>query len=93
MQTLRRINLIILTIFSLTACSHNATQPIAKKRDAHMRQLFMNVNPCPSTGKIKGACPGYVVDHVIAIKRGGADSPYNMQWQSIEDGKQKDLWE
>jgi hypothetical protein len=34
--------------------------------------------------------PGYVVDHVVALKRGGADSPGNMQWQTIEDAKAKD---
>jgi hypothetical protein len=27
--------------------------------------------------------PGYVVDHVIPLKRGGADAPWNMQWQTI----------
>jgi hypothetical protein len=37
--------------------------------------------------------PGYVVDHVIALKRGGADDPSNMQWQTIAEGKAKDKWE
>jgi hypothetical protein len=31
-----------------------------------------------------------VVDHVIALKRGGADAPSNMQWQTIADAKAKD---
>jgi hypothetical protein len=26
--------------------------------------------------------PGYVVDHIVALKRGGADHPGNMQWQT-----------
>jgi hypothetical protein len=34
--------------------------------------------------------PGYVVDHVVALKRGGADSPANMQWQTKADAKAKD---
>lgn len=34
---------------------------------------------CPATGKSSGACPGYVVDHIKALKRGGADEPSNIQ--------------
>jgi hypothetical protein len=39
------------------------------------------------------ACPGYVVDHVVPLKRGGADNPGNMQWQTKEAGKAKDKTE
>lgn len=34
--------------------------------------------------------PGYVVDHIIPLARGGADDPSNMQWQTIEEAKLKD---
>ena len=37
--------------------------------------------------------PGYIIDHVIALKRGGADSPANMQWQTVVEAKAKDRWE
>jgi len=37
--------------------------------------------------------PGYVVDHVVALKHGGVDCPCNMQWQTVEDAKAKDKWE
>ena len=37
-----------------------------------------------------GACPGYVVDHVVPLKRGGADAPENMQWQTTAEAKAKD---
>jgi hypothetical protein len=30
---------------------------------------------------------------VIALKRGGADAPSNMQWQTKEAAKAKDKWE
>ena len=34
--------------------------------------------------------PGYVVDHIIALACGGADTPANMQWQTIAEGRAKD---
>ena len=37
--------------------------------------------------------PGYVVDHIIALKRGGPDVPSNMQWQTVAEAKAKDRWE
>jgi len=70
---------------SLRSSSHN--------RDPEDRRAFMHSHPCPSTGKTTGACPGYVVDHITALKRGGADAPWNMQWQTIDAAKAKDKWE
>ncbi len=54
---------------------------------------FKNEHPCPATGKSGGACPGYVIDHVKPLKRGGADSPSNMQWQTTAAAKAKDKTE
>ena len=54
------------------------------------RAAFERDNPCPSTGQPRGACPGYVVDHIVPLKRGGADLPSNMQWQTAQDAKDKD---
>ncbi len=34
--------------------------------------------------------PGYIIDHIIPLKRGGCDCPSNMQWQTIADAKAKD---
>jgi len=31
-----------------------------------------------------------VVDHVVPLKRGGADAPANMQWQTTAEAKAKD---
>jgi len=71
------------------------------KRDSHGRiarspkakSEFKKSHPCPSTSKSSGACPGYVIDHVTPLKRGGADRPGNMQWQTKEAAKQKDKTE
>jgi hypothetical protein len=46
----------------------------------------------PATGLSTGACPGYVIDHVVPLKRGGADSPENMQWQTIEERRRRIGW-
>jgi hypothetical protein len=57
------------------------------KRSEEAKKEFMKQSGYPH-GR-----PGYVVDHIIPLKRGGADSPSNMQWQTIEEAKQKDKWE
>lgn len=62
-------------------------------RSEHAKDDFKKKHPCPSTGKSSGACPGYVIDHVKPLKRGGADDPNNMQWQTKETAKQKDKTE
>lgn len=62
-------------------------------RSQHAKTEFKKSHPCPATGKSSGSCPGYVIDHVQALKRGGADAPSNLQWQTKEAAKQKDRWE
>ena len=63
------------------------------KRSAAAKDQFKRQQPCPSTGKSKGACPGYVIDHVVPLKRGGKDASENMQWQTKEAAKLKDRTE
>lgn len=65
------------------------------RRDSHGRiqrsdwakRIFMRM-----TGYPHGR-PGYVVDHIVPLKRGGDDMPCNMQWQTIAEAKAKDKWE
>ncbi len=61
---------------------------IARSQEA--KYQFKKMHPCPATGSSTGGCPGYVIDHVQPLKRGGADAPYNMQWQTKEDARAKD---
>jgi hypothetical protein len=44
----------------------------------------------PSTGKTSGPCPGYVIDHRVALKHGGLDDSGNMEWQTKAEAKAKD---
>lgn len=62
-------------------------------RSPAAKNAFKRANPCPSTGKATGACPGYVVDHVIALCVGGTDAPQNMAWQTTAAAKVKDRTE
>lgn len=62
-------------------------------RSSKAKGQFRHSHPCPSTGKTSGVCPGYVIDHVLALKRGGADSPRNMQWQTTQAARLKDGFE
>src|SRR5439155_22917630 len=58
--------------------SHSSTRAaVGVTRDSHgrikrsesARLAFEHHHPCPSTGKTSGACPGYVVDHIVPLKR------------------------
>lgn len=62
-------------------------------RSATQVKYFKQANPCPSTGKTSGSCPGYIVDHVIPLCNCGLDNPSNMQWQTTKDSKIKDKQE
>lgn len=59
-------------------------------RSKAARAEFQRQNPCPATGKSRGPCPGWVVDHVVPLACGGVDAPANMQWQTVAGGKAKD---
>jgi hypothetical protein len=61
-----------------------------RERSSAMRSAFQHRSPCPSTGYATGACPGYVIDHVVPLCANGADLPSNMQWQTVADAKRKD---
>src|SRR5438105_5969397 len=64
--------------------------PAPHRRSARAKAAFRKRVPCPSTGEYRGACPGWVVDHVVALKRCGKDAASNMAWRTVEDSKMKD---
>lgn len=74
--------LILLVITSL-----DATARI--DRDRAQVRAFRAENHCPATGRTRGACPGYHVDHITPLCAGGADKKENLQWLSKEDHRWK----
>jgi hypothetical protein len=57
---------------------------------------FMRLHPCPGgpdAGHTRGACQGYVRDHIIPLCKDGPDTVENMQWQTVAAGHAKDKWE
>jgi hypothetical protein len=62
-------------------------------RSSHAKTAFRKSNPCPATARSSGACPGYVIDHVVPLKRGGPDVAANMQWQTRAAAREKDRHE
>ena len=79
LQQRRRAQLETITIAARRHLASNAMHTADRTRSAHAKEAFRRSNPCPATGKTYGACPGYVVDRVQALKRGGAADPSNMQ--------------
>ena len=48
-------------------------------RSATARLDFRSYNPAQQPARPKGPCAGYVIDHIQAVKHGGADSSNNTQ--------------
>lgn len=80
-------------IFLIAALALSTGADARIKRSSVERHAFVRANACPATGAHRLPCPGYVVDHVIALACGGPDNQSNMQWQTIAEGKAKDRWE
>ncbi|MDD5176761.1 MAG: HNH endonuclease signature motif containing protein [Sterolibacterium sp.] len=62
----------------------------SQHRSTSTKNAFKRENPCPETGKPRGPCPGWIIDHVIPLDCGGPDTPANMQWQTVLEAKLKD---
>jgi hypothetical protein len=76
------------------ACMGLTTPAEARvKRSQSAKFEFKQQHPCPATGAHKGPCKGFVIDHINPLACGGQDSPSNMQWQTVAEGKAKDRLE
>ena len=77
---------IICALFLSASLQAHAKHP----RSSAVKAEFQRANPCPSTGQRRGACSGFVKDHVKPLCAGGTDSVDNLQWQSVAEAKIKD---
>lgn len=80
------------TLRSLLACTLAVALTgavAAPERSRTLRAEFQRQNPCPSTGKPRGACPGYQVDHREALICGGKDELPNLQWLRVAEHREK----
>lgn len=94
MQTLRlRAGAAIVGIAALLAATASNDTLARQQRSHRVIAEFKRAHPCPATGKTRSACPGFVIDHIIALACNGDDLPTNMQWQTTADAKAKDRWE
>ena len=80
-------------LFLLLALTLAPSSSAAAHRSRAVVNAFKRHHPCPANGNTKGSCPGYVVDHRIALCVGGADTPENMRWQRGDLAADKDRWE
>lgn len=66
-------------------CARDSKGHIVKPPSA--KDDFRQSNPCPSTGKTSGGCPGYEVAHKTPLSQGGLDAAVNLQWLSKDELK------
>src|SRR5882672_2562901 len=76
----------------VTSAKPPATKCESCPRDAHgkiQRSEVAKQDFMKQTGYPNGR-PGYVVDHITPLAKGGKDVPSNMQWQTIAAARAKD---
>jgi hypothetical protein len=85
----------VAVVFLILAGVLALAPPVAAKahRSGWARMAFREGHPCPSTGATRGSCPGWIVDHIEPICFGGADAPFNMQWEPLPESLDKDQLE
>lgn len=61
-------------------------------RSAEVVRDFRALYPCPATGRTRGSCPGWAVDHVVPLACGGCDAVGNLQWLPTEAKSAAGTW-
>lgn len=77
MQALRLQVGTAVILLALFGCADKPT------RSQSVRDTFQKQTPCPANGNTRGPCPGYEADHIVALCKGGMDTPENLQWLPV----------
>ncbi len=56
-----------IAIIFIAICAISTGASAEYARSKKVLREFVNLNACPSTGKHRLPCPGYHMDHVIAL--------------------------
>ena len=76
------------TLF-IAACALSTAWAGEYPRSKMVLRAFVNQQACPATGQHRLPCPGYHIDHIVALCAGGADSVDNLQWLARDVHKEK----
>ena len=50
------------------------------KRSSTVLTAYKKYHPCPVTGLSTGSCPGWQINHIIPLAKGGCDAVVNLAW-------------
>lgn len=53
-------------------------------RSSSVLAAYRRLHPCPVTGRSTGPCPGWAINHVIPLEKGGCDAVINLQWIPVQ---------
>lgn len=85
--------LILLTLSCPAYAGRHRAEGVQRDHSGHIQRSYKVKRQFMwQTGYPHGR-KGYVIDHIVPLKRGGADSTSNMQWQTREEARAKDKWE
>ena len=82
-----------LALIFIATCALSTGASAKIHRSTTVRHAFVKQQACPSTGRHRLPCPGWIIDHVRPLCAGGEDAVFNLQWSEREASKRKDVEE
>lgn len=60
-------------------------------RSSKVLGAYRRLHVCPATGLSTGACPGWALDHVWPLDKGGCDAAFNLQWMPVDTPERRGI--